>query len=612
MPYPIPHDRAWERAVKKETRTMTGKPGAKYWTDYASYKIEAELEPERAQVSGRAEMTYHNRSPSSVRSVLVHLRQNVHKSGSLRNTFVEITGGVKIDGVEFGGEPLKSTNGRGVGYAIRGTVMSVRLPERIRSGAKGTLTIRWSYRVPKRGAPRNGHENNNLFYLGYWYPQFAVHEDVDGWVAEQYMANAEFYMGYADYDLRFTAPKGWLVRATGELENAKDVLTDTALQRLDEARKGRDIVHVIAQEDLESGKVTRPTDAEKLTWHFVAKHVRDLAVSVSNQYVWDATHAVIKDRDGPGKDGVAMIHAVYRPRMRGHRGAAEWARHTIEYMSAKVYPYQWPHMTVCEGVIGGGMEFPMMTIIGSSGGLGVTAHELIHMWFPMLVGSNEKAHAWQDEGLTSFFTTLCTAAFRKADESVAAGRRDNSMYMLMAAGGESAPCMTHGDLYPGGNAYGFTSYAKTAAILHQLRGMLGDEVFFAAMREYVTDWAFKHPYPQDLFHTFDRVAKRDLGWYFRTWFYETWTLDQAIESVQPNAEGTQLVVEDKGYATYPTEIEVTYRGGRKETLKIPVEHWLSGKRTKKLQLGKDVVGVVLDPRRITLDISRRNNVWSAE
>jgi len=604
IPYPIPKDRAWERAVENGTRTETGAPGNAYWTSRATYKIKAELIPETARVKGHVEMTYHNRSPASVRTVYVHLRQNLYKSGSLRNRFVEITGGVTVNNVQVDGEELS-----GRGYSVRGTIMSVRLPKRLRQDEKATLSMDWEFQVARGGigAVRQGHDNHHVFFLGYWYPQFAVHEDVAGWVREQYLSNAEFYMGYGDYDLELTVPEGWLVRATGILENADQVLTKTALERLKKAREQRDVVQVITEEDLEDGKVTRKGKNGKLTWHFVANNVRDVAVSASDRYLWEATHAVIKDRDGPGKDGICMIHTVHRSGGRVSTRPAEWARHTIEYMSKMVHPYPWPHMTACQGVIFGGMEYPMMTLIGPMFGHGVVAHELIHMWFPMLVGSNEKAHAWQDEGFTSFFTTLTINDFRGRDLSQ---RISSAGYLQGVARGQDSSLMVHGDHYGGGRGdYGFASYAKPAAVLQQLRGLLGDEVFFRAMRKYAADWAYKHPYPQDFFNTFSNEAKQDLGWYFRTWFYETWTLDQAVGSVKQKNQGTEVVIEDRGQATWPTQVRVTYADGRTETKQIGVQHWLSGKRAAILHFEPDVQSVVVDPERLTLDVDRRNNTW---
>ncbi len=130
------------------------------------------------------------------------------------------------------------------------------------------------------------------------------------------------------------------------------------------------------------------------------------------------------------------------------------------------------------------------------------------------------------------------------------------------------------------------------------------------MRKYAADWAFKHPDPRDFFNTFSAVAKQDLDWFFRTWFYETWTLDQAIVSVEEKDQGTKVVIEDRGYATYPTEVKITYDNGKTETRRVNVKHWLGGKRSATLDLGADVLKVEIDPRRVTIDINRRNNTWN--
>ncbi len=609
IPYPIPRDNAWAGAVDGGTRTDAGAPGADYWTNYAKYSIDASLDPKTAKVSGKIEMTYENRSPKSIRSLSIHLRQNAHKAGNLRNRYLEITGGVEVRDLRVDGESVEVGGRRRRDEAsarITGTVMTLSLPERLRSGDSVTMSMNWSYQVPKRGAPRNGHEDFHTYYLAYWYPQFAVFEDVGGWVAEQYRTNAEFYMGYADYDIRFTAPKGFLVRATGALQNAEDTLTKASRKRLEKARGGRDIVHVLTEEDLEKKRVTRMDKGKTLTWHYTASNVRDCAVSVSDRYLWDASHAVIDDRDGPGKDGKSMIHAVYHAddKKRFDR-AAEYARHTIEHMSRLIYPYPWDHMTVCGGVIGGGMEFPMMTICGN-GGLGLVTHELVHMWFPMIVGTNEKARAWQDEGFTSFFTTVTTAAFRQKEEN---RRMDVQSYLRTAARGEPAPLMRHGDQYPDRGSYGAASYNKSKAVLHQLRDLVGEETFYSTFRQYAADWAFKHPHAQDFFNAFCTGASQDLSWYFRTWYYETWTLDQAIDSVVAVDGGTDVTVVDKKYATYPTTVAVTYADGRTESKAIEASHWLSGKKSKTLRFDADVQRVELNPGKVTLDLSRRNNVW---
>jgi hypothetical protein len=597
IPYPIDLPDGFVAAIANGTRTNDGHPGAKHWTNYARYDIAIEVDPKASRLTGTAKMTYVNRSPDDLRSVTIHLYQDMMRSGRMRTRNVVPTDGFELGEVRVGGEKVRAR--------ARDTKLTLRLAEPIASGTEQTIEIDYAFNIPKAGtAPRMGFEGDKVIYLGYWYPQFAVYDDVEGWVADPYRGNGEFYMDYADYDIAITAPVGYIVRATGVLQNAKDVLTDRAQERLELAREQREVVHIVDENDLDAGEATKQSESGKLTWKYHAENVRDAAVSLGRTYLWDATHAVIKDKFGEGQNGTCMIHAVFEANSGDWKRGAEYARHTIEYMSEHVYPYQWPHMTACEGVIGGGMEYPMMTIIGGRNPAGTIAHELIHMWFPMLLGSNEKRYAWQDEGFTSFWTTLCRDDFRERSNG---GKSAVLGVANTIRRGGDVVCMRHGDTY-GTDSFGFASYSKTEAILHQLRGLIGDEAFFSAFRQYASDWAFKHPYPYDFFHTFSRVAKQDLEPYFRTWFYETWQLDHAIVEVRTEDDGTTVKIEDKGRAIHPCVVEVTYEDGSSKRQTIAAGTWWQGTAAELKFAGK-AVEVVLDPDMQTIDANRDNNRW---
>ncbi len=597
VPYPIDLPDAFQAAIANGTRTTTGRPGDKHWTNYARYRIEAELDPQQARLTGTAVMTYINRSPNELSQLLVHCYQDLMKAGAPRTRTVTATNGLELGAITVAGKSVNSKP--------RDTRLTLRLDPPLAAGGEVTITIAFAFDVPVAGtAPRMGHETDKVFYLGYWYPQFAVYDDVEGWVADPHRGNGEFYMPYADYDLAITAPVGYLMRATGELQNADEVLTERARNALALASTQRQVVHVIDADDHEAEKVTASSPTGKLTWKFRAENVRDTAVSIARTYLWDATHAVVKDKHGPGKDGTCMIHAVYEPNSGDWVRGAEYARHTIEYMSAHVHPYPWPHMTACEGIIGGGMEYPMMTIVGGRQPAGTIAHELIHMWFPMLIGSNEKRCAWQDEGFTSFWTTLCRDDFAKQTNGP---RRDILSYANTVSRGGDVVCMRHADAY-GSDNFGFASYSKPAAVLHQLRALLGDEVFFAAFRRYATDWAFKHPYPYDFFRTFAEVSQVELEPYFRTWMFEAWKLDHAVGGVESKHGETWVTIEDRGRAVHPCVVEATLADGKKERQTIAASAWASTMRATVTFRG-EVVAVQLDPDVTTLDCQRTNNQW---
>jgi aminopeptidase N len=262
------------------------------------------------------------------------------------------------------------------------------------------------------------------------------------------------------------------------------------------------------------------------------------------------------------------------------------------------------------------MEFPMITCIGgsqwdSTSMFGVTVHELGHMWFPMQVGSDEKRHSWQDEGLTQFNEGNAEKAFFRQEQSTTILGAQRA-YLAIVQADREVELMRHGDLYPSYASFGTASYMKTAAILHMLRGMLGEDTFMRAYREYGRRWQWKHPTPLDLFNTFNDVTGRDLDWFWRTWFYETWTLDQAVEAVTPGAGGTEIVIADKGLAPMPAPVTVTLADGTTTELTVPVETWLAGARRATLTApAGTVTRVEIDAAKNYPDTDRANNVWTA-
>jgi len=291
--------------------------------------------------------------------------------------------------------------------------------------------------------------------------------------------------------------------------------------------------------------------------------------------------------------------------------SAEFARFTIEFMSDMILPYPYPHMTTAEGVIGGGMEFPMITHIGGGRNdqslFGVTFHEIGHMWFPMIIAQDEKENSWMEEGLTSFNTAEGSAKFWNQNSWVP----ERQGYYRIAGTGDEVEPMRHGDQYPlDGSARGLASYNKPAVALNALRGIAGQDRFMEAYREYANRWAFKHPQPYDLFNTFNDVLGKDYDWFWTTMFFETWTLDQAIAKVEESNVGVVVTVDDLGLSAFPAVVSVTYSNGDVATASIPVSEWHSGSRSAKLTFkAGSITRVEIDRDQFFPDVDRSNNVW---
>ncbi|GIV60276.1 MAG: peptidase [Rhodothermaceae bacterium] len=616
VPYPVFSTPQFEQALEKGTRTETGQPGPAYWTNRADYTIRATLSPDSKQLRGEATVVYHNQSPDTLWNVAVHLRQNLHREGAIRNRPVQVTGGMHLASVAYEDRPLierRPGRERRPGYVVDGTVMYVTLPEPILPGTSASFAFAWSFEVPEAGAPRMG-QDGEVFFLAYWYPQFAVYDDVNGWKADPYMGNGEFYMGYGTYDVHLTVPEGWLVGATGILQNPEDVLSEQTrarLSMLDDTHENGAVIHVVEEGDRVAGRSTATSPTGMLTWHFRAEDVRDFAFGASDRYVWDAATARVGDRDGDGRADVAQIHAFYRPGTSSWERSAEFARFSIEHLSEMIMPYPYPHMTTIEGLIGGGMEFPMITLIGGNRTdetlFSVTYHEISHMWFPMIVGQDEKQYTWMDEGLTSFNTNEGVAAFWNID----AWDPGRQSYYFIAGSGREVESMRHADEYPVGSpARVIASYSKPAVTLHALRGLVGQERFLEAYREYARRWAYKHPQPYDLFNTFEDVLGQDLDWLWTSMFYTTWTLDQAVAAVEETGGGVRVTVRDQGLVPMPAPVRVTYADGAVAEATVPVDVWLRGETVTTLRFDPGTVArIEIDPERYLPDVDRSNNVW---
>ena len=613
-PYPVEESVGFQRAVAAGTRTRTGAPGPRYWQQWARYTLAATYDPGTGVLTGTGTIRYYNRSPRPLGVAYVHLRDNLFKDSSVRNETVPITGGVTVTRVAVRGAEVPAAQATGPrGYKITNTVMTLPIAPALAPGDSADLGFAWSLTVPPEGAPRGG-RTADLAFISYWYPQMAVYDDVVGWQTDPYLSNAEFYMGYASYDVALTVPAGYLIGATGGLVNPEEVLSLQTRQRMALALTSDTVVHVVTAADRGAGTATLA--GPSLTWRFHADTVRDFAWGVSDKYVLDVTRAGVGDREGDGTPDTALIHTFWIP---GHADSkwpldARYARHSIEFLSGFLWPYPWKQATAMQGPDScGGMEYPMITCIGGFVAdtfelYAVTVHELAHMWFPMQVGSDETRYAWMDEGLTEFDGLQGENAFFPGHDSEP---RDRDVYMQVAASGQEEPLMRHGDRYNTDTGYGVASYMKPATILMTLRAMYGPALFQQAYRAYGLQWKYKHPTPWDFFYTFEHVTGQDMGWFWRTWFWETWVVDQTVASVTPGAAGTTIVIEDKGLAPMPGEVRVTRSDSTTVLEKIPVSYWLAGHTTYRFTVpGVRVVRVEVDPEQKLPDVNRKNNTWS--
>jgi hypothetical protein len=594
-------------------RSGAGTAGPHYWQQRADYELRGTLDTATKALRGEMTLRYTNNSPDTLRFIWFQTEQNAFKAGSL-NSYV-FAADSRFGARNFeGGDVFDRFNSVSAGkktplkMRVEGTVTKVDLATPLAPGQVVTFDVAWHFNVPEHGADRMGRDGA-LFELAQWYPRVCVYDDLRGWNTEPYLGQGEFYLEYGDYNMYITVPAGYIVAATGALQNAAEVLTSTQISRLKQAAKSDTPVHIITQAELASG-AARPRKAGTMTWHFAAHNVRDAVWAASPEYMWDAS-------SWQGH----MAYGYYRPSaIETWKDAADMSRMSIMEYSERWFQYPYPQISAVEGPISG-MEYPMLAMENKSADkyelYNVITHEIGHMWYPMIVGSNEREHMWQDEGFNTFINYFSEAR-RYPDKGTYEARvqHDRETVVQFMQHNVDEPLEINPDrINP--QLLGENAYVKTAVGLALLRDeVLGPQAFDESFREYTRRWAFKHPSPADFFKTMENVSGKRLDWFFREWFLENPHFDQAVDTLAQKQAGTTdsvaVVFANHARGVLPIHARFTFSDGSTQNFDYPAEVWSTNTSFYIREYsfnGKTVTKVELDPDNKLLDIDRANNVW---
>jgi hypothetical protein len=604
-------------------RAGSGAPGARYWQNHADYDITASLDTATKTLRGQLTLRYTNNSPDTLRYIWMQTEQNAFKSNSL-NSYIfpadsrfgakNFEGGDVLDHLDqLLAGPVKTTLPRRAKLVARDneTMTRVDLAEPLAPGKTATLDIGWHFLIPEHGADRMGRDGA-LYELAQWYPRMAVYDDVRGWNTEPYLGQGEFYLDYGDYNVAITVPAGYILAATGALQNGAEVLTPAEIARLARAAKSDTTVRIITADELKSG-AARARKSGTMTWRFAAKNVRDAVWAGSPDFQWDAS----------SYKG-AMAFAYYRPTAAFNwDDAADQARMSIMEYSERWFPYPWPQVSAVEGPISG-MEYPMLAMEDVSRNkfelYNVVTHEIGHMWFPMIVGSNERVYMWMDEGFNTFINTFSEARRypQNGDQMARAADERNQIELLMRVGADEPVNIGPDRINP--NLLGYSAYVKPSVGLQLLRQeILGPVAFDDAFQTYVRRWAYKHPTPADFFRTMEDASGRRLDWFWREWFVENERFDQAVESVDTRQAGDTLQVRvvygNHLRGVLPIRARFTFTDGTTQDFNYPAEVWSTNTSRYAREyafVAKKLAKLELDPDHRLVDIERNNNVWTAK
>ena len=594
-------------------RSGSGAAGPRYWQQRADYDLHGTLDTAAKSLQGEMTLRYTNNSPDTLRFLWFQVEQNAFKSGSL-NSYVfpadSRFGARNFEGGDYIDRFNQVTAGKKSALKMRveGTVMKVDLVSPLAPGQATTFDVAWHFSIPEHGADRMGRDGS-LFELAQWYPRLCVYDDLRGWNTEPYLGQGEFYLEYGDINLSLTVPVGYIVAATGALQNAAEVLTPTEIARLAQAAKSETPVHIVTQDELKSG-AARPRKTGMQTWRFAAKNVRDAVWAASPEYMWDAS-------SWQGH----MAYGYYRPSaIDTWKDAADMSRMSIMEYSERWFPYPYPQISAVEGPISG-MEYPMLAMEDKNPDkyalYNVITHEIGHMWYPMIVGSNERMHMWQDEGFNTFINYFSEARrFPEKGTYEARVRSDRSQVeQFMQHNADEALEIPPDRINP--NLLGENAYVKTAVGLALLRDeILGPQAFDESFREYTRRWAFKHPAPSDFFKTMEDVSGKRLDWFFREWFLENPHFDLAIDTVAQkqigDVDSVAVLFVNHARGVLPIRVRFTFSDNSTQDFDYPAEVWSTNTTAyvRRYEFkGKKVTKLQLDPDDRLVDLDRTNNVW---
>jgi len=562
-------------------RTASGAPGHAYWQQQADYRIEATLDEKARRIEAEARISYRNNSPDALRYLWLQLDQNRFRADSLdqrsdtvgsdRVSYQNLREHQAISPNTHGYTGLSFTldNGRELPFTVVDTLVRVDLPQPLQSGEAVTFDITWAFNIIRRDdvRSRGGYElfdesGTQIFFLAQWFPRLAAYSDYEGWHNKAFLGSGEFTLEFGNYDVSLTVPDNHIVSSTGELQNPGAVLSAAQRDRLAKAGIDKPVFIVTPEEALANEK----TEASGMkTWRFKAENVRDFAWASSSKFIWDA---MVHEQPGARYDRV-MAMSFYP-----NEAEPVWSKysthavvHTMDVYSRFSFDYPYPTAQSVNTWEGGGMEYPMITFNGyrpdppkatgddpesaeakaeaqraysrriKYGLIGVVIHEIGHIYFPMVVNSDERQWTWMDEGLNTFLEYVSELeweedfpAFRRYSDPLVQETNVLDMIPEYMTSPNQVPVMTQSDsvLRLGPNAY-----SKPAAALTVLREtVMGRELFDFAFREYARRWKFKRPTPADFFRTMEDASGVDLDWFWRAWFYTTDYVDVAISDVR--------------------------------------------------------------------------------
>lgn len=236
-----------------------------------------------------------------------------------------------------------------------------------------------------------------------------------------------------------------------------------------------------------------------------------ISVAVSDYYEYKNYYKYSSD------DSLEIVHYVYPEMFSGLKEQLDKTPGMMDLFTKKFgeYPFIREKYGHAQANISGAMEHQTITTIGVFTD-GVIAHELAHQWFGDKITCRDWHHIWLNEGFATYSEGIYI-------ENMFGYQSYKDFIRLKMSDARKAT----GTLYVQNIDLiseifnGFRSYSKGAVVLHMLRGVVGDSVFFRILRNYSNDTALSYgvAVTEDFRRICEYESGTDLDYFFSQWIY---------------------------------------------------------------------------------------------
>lgn len=481
-----------------------------YRQQEVNYSIDVSLNDKDHSLDGFERIEYINHSPDTLYFIWFHLWPNAYKNdktafsdqllqaGNTSFYFSDKEQKGYINRLDFKVDNITAST---EDHPEHIDIVKLILPAPLAPEQKIIITTPFHVKLPYNFS-RGGHDGDS-YQVTQWYPKPAVY-DSKGWHPIPYLDQGEFYSEFGTYDVSITLPDNYAVAATGELQNEEEkewlktryAFTWTPTRKKVKTKSGGFKTQV---------QKFPASSTKNKTLQFKQDRVHDFAWFADKRFI-----VAQEDCRLPSGKTIRMLSYYTATEKEKWQKSMAYARQAIQFYSAELgeYPYNVVSVVQVPKSFGGGMEYPTITVIAPTESAMqldlMINHEIGHNWFYGILASNERAHPWMDEGMTSFYENRY-ASLHKSPSNYPG----KASFQRRAIEKKDQPIATPAEKFNTVN-YDLTAYYKTAEWMRWLESQLGSETFNRAMQAYYRRWQFKHPQPGDFKKVLEESSGRNL------------------------------------------------------------------------------------------------------